>query len=581
MLDSSASALPPSLSRPAEISTALPPDVERRLARLVGVEPLELDLDLDEEGPPAARLFGFRSEQQFRHRVLLVAQQVTLGSLLLLVACATVAARVDSSSLVVHSIPVMVWGLIAAVSAVSLASLVTDPTVSKNVSVAKKRALGVIFMATLVAALTGVVSNADGLAGPAWVLFLPLVVVSGAVLGPALGLTVGALAAAGIYAAAGFSHTLDIAGVGQLIVILPACPLFGWAAGGLAGLAHEAVATALRQRAGLTEDVARLSALLNDVAEGDLSRVPVLDNAADQGTATLAVVFADTVLSLRRLVRQMSDVADQLAGSATDLARTAQLHVGTVEQQATAVGQTTSTIEQLATTATTIAGTALLVARYAGNARRDVDLGVDSVEKVSDAMGVIRRRVAELGLRTGRLDERVSRIASTTRLIDDLARRTTMLSLNASIEAARVGGYGDGFASVAFEIAALAAKARAATADIASIVAELEAEVAATAMVSHEGIAAVEIGLERQVEVDAALELINQRVMDTTAAADRITEATRQQRVASDAVVQAMRVVAGTSAGATTATRSHAESAARLRDLMSSLRDTVGRFRLE
>ncbi len=579
MLDSSASALPPSLSRPAEISTALPPDVERRLARLVGVEPLELDLD--EEGPPAARLFGFRSEQQFRHRVLLVAQQVTLGSLLLLVACATVAARVDSSSLVVHSIPVMVWGLIAAVSAVSLASLVTDPTVSKNVSVAKKRALGVIFMATLVAALTGVVSNADGLAGPAWVLFLPLVVVSGAVLGPALGLTVGALAAAGIYAAAGFSHTLDIAGVGQLIVILPACPLFGWAAGGLAGLAHEAVATALRQRAGLTEDVARLSALLNDVAEGDLSRVPVLDNAADQGTATLAVVFADTVLSLRRLVRQMSDVADQLAGSATDLARTAQLHVGTVEQQATAVGQTTSTIEQLATTATTIAGTALLVARYAGNARRDVDLGVDSVEKVSDAMGVIRRRVAELGLRTGRLDERVSRIASTTRLIDDLARRTTMLSLNASIEAARVGGYGDGFASVAFEIAALAAKARGATADIASIVAELEAEVAATAMVSHEGIAAVEIGLERQVEVDAALELINQRVMDTTAAADRITEATRQQRVASDAVVQAMRVVAGTSAGATTATRSHAESAARLRDLMSSLRDTVGRFRLE
>jgi len=196
-------------------------------------------------------------------------------------------------------------------------------------------------------------------------------------------------------------------------------------------------------------------------------------------------------------------------------------------------------------------------------------------------MGVIRRRVAELGLRTVRLDERVSRIASTTRLIDDLARRTTMLSLNASIEAARVGGYGEGFASVAFEIAALAARARAATADIASIVAELEAEVEATAIVSQEGIEAVEIGLDRQLEVDSALELISQRVMDTTNAADRITDATRQQRLASDAVVQAMRVVSGTSEGATTATRSHAEAAARLRDLLSSLRETVGRFRLE
>jgi methyl-accepting chemotaxis protein len=208
-------------------------------------------------------------------------------------------------------------------------------------------------------------------------------------------------------------------------------------------------------------------------------------------------------------------------------------------------------------------------------------MGIDSVHKASDAMSVIRRRVAELGQRTSRLDERVTRIATTTRLIDELARRTTMLAVNASIEAARVGGHGDGFASVALEIAALAAKARAATADIARIVAELEIEVEATAQVSREGIEAVVIGLERQVEVDRALAVISDRVEDTTEAAERITDATRQQRVASDAVVDAMRVVAGTSEGATSATRSHAASAGRLRDLMESLRRTVGRFRLE
>jgi methyl-accepting chemotaxis protein len=577
VLDSTLDPPPREGRAPAEISTALPPDVERRLAQLVGVEPLEFG---DDE-PPIAGLYSLRSELQFRRRVLLVAQQVTLGGLLLLAACATVAARVDSKSLIVHSIPVMIWGLAAAVSAVSLAGMVTDPTVTASISLRKRRAFGAILMTALLISLTGVVSNADGVAGPAWVLFLPLVVVAGAVLGAAMGLGIGALAAAGIYAAAGFSHTLDVAGVGELIVILPACPLFGWAAGGLAGLAHDAVDTALRQRAGLVGDVGRLSNLLNTVADGDLSRVPALDNPADQETATLAVVFADTVLSLRRLVRQLADVADQLSGNATDLARTAEQHVGAVEQQATAVAQTTSTIEELATTATTIASTALLVARYAGNARRDVDLGLGSVGKVSDAMGAIGRRVAELGLRTSRLDERVNRIAQTTRLIDELARRTTMLAVNASIEAARVGGYGDGFASVAFEIAALAAKARAATADIANIVAELEAGVEATALVSQEGIAAVELGLERQVQVDAALELISDRVNDTSEAADRITEATKQQRLASDAVVEAMRKVAGTSEGATSATRSHAASAARLRDLMTTLRGTVGRFRLE
>jgi methyl-accepting chemotaxis protein len=517
----------------------------------------------------------------FRRRVLTVAQQMTLGGLLLLAACAAVAARVDSSSFVVHPIPLMVWGLAAALSAVSVAGLVTDPNVSAQVGAAKRRVFGCLLMLSLLVSLTGVVANANGVAGPAWVLFLPLVVVTGSVLGATTGLGVGALAAGGIYAAAGFSHTLNVAGVGRLIVILPACPMLGWASGGLAAMAHDAVARAIRQRTGLSADVEQLSAMLTTVATGDLSRVPWLQDPAEESTAELSTVVGDTVLSLRGLVGKMSAITDKIAANATDLAHTAQNHVGTVEQQASAVSETTSTIEQLATTATTIASTALLVSRYADNARRDVDYGLGTVHQVSDAMEVIRRRVAELGVRTGRLDDRVNRIAATTRLIDELARRTTMLSVNASIEAARVGGYGDGFATVALEIAGLAAKARAATADIARIVTELEVEVEATALVSHEGIEAVEIGLERHVEVEDALAVISDRVEDTAGAAERITDATRQQRVASDAVVSAMREVAGTSEGATTAGRSHAASAARLRDLMQSLRNTVGRFRLE
>lgn len=563
------------------VVTALPVDVERKLAALVGIEPVVGERVDEDPAPLPGAAYDEMRAAHFRRRVLVVAQQVTLGSLLLLAGCAALAARVDSTSLVVHSIPLMVWAVASAMSSVALAALVTDDGVAASVGGAKRRLFGAVLMGALLLSVTGVVANADGVAAPAWVLFLPVVVVTGAVLGPTTGLGVGALAAGGIYAAAGLSHTLDAAGVGELVVILPACPLFGWAAGALAGLAHDAVATARAQREGLVRDVSRLSALLDSVAQGDLSKVPVLDSPADQATATLAVVFADTVLSLRRLVRQLAGVADQLAGNAKELAGTATAHVGAVEQQSSAVAQTTSTIEELAATATTIATTALKVAQYAGSTRGDVDVGIASVSATTEAMVQIRQRVAELGSRTGRLDERVEQIARMTRVIDELARRTTMLAVNASIEAARVGGHGEGFATVALEIAGLAAKARAATADISRIVAELEIEVEATALTSREGIDAVEIGLERQHEVDYALGVISDRVDDTAEAAERITDATRQQRVASDAVVEAMRVVAGASMGATNATRTHAASAARLRDLMESLRKTVGRFRLE
>jgi methyl-accepting chemotaxis protein len=349
------------------------------------------------------------------------------------VACATVAARVNSTSLRVHPIPLTIWAIAAAMAAVGLAALVTDPDVANGLSAVKRRGLGSALMSALLVAVTGIVANADGVAAPTWVLFLPVVVVSGAVLGPSLGLLVGALAGAGIYAAAGFSHTLDIAGVGRLVVILPACPLFGWAAGALASCAPEAVAAARQQRLALVRDVTRLSESLDAVSAGDLSRVPSLDNPADQATATLAVVFADTVLSLRRLVRQLSGVADHLSENVTELATSTTSHVAAVEQQASAVAETTSTIEQLAATATTIAETAERVARFAGTTRRDVDLGVSSVTASTASMVAIGKRVEELGARTGRLGERVTQIAVTTHLIDELGRRTTMLAVNASI----------------------------------------------------------------------------------------------------------------------------------------------------
>jgi len=197
------------------------------------------------------------------------------------------------------------------------------------------------------------------------------------------------------------------------------------------------------------------------------------------------------------------------------------------------------------------------------------------------SMKAIGTRVEELGRRTSTLDERVARISRMTGSIDELARLTTMLGVNASIEAARVGEHGHGFANVATEIGALASKARAATAGIARIVAELEHEVAATATVSSEGMEAVVEGLGRQHLVETALARISQRVDDTTRAAHDITSATLQQRVASDAVVAAMHLVTGASNGATSATRSHAASAARLRDLTDTLLGAVARFRVE
>src|SRR5207302_9485405 len=135
------------------------------------------------------------------------------------------------------------WGLASSVLALTLADLAGRPD-RRRLSVSARVVVSAVLMVLLLVAVSGVVTSAEGVAGPAWVLFLPVVLVSGAVAGPVRGLLIGAAAAAGVYTAAGISHTLDVAGLGRLAVLLPAFPAAGWAAGALAALAQQAAETA-------------------------------------------------------------------------------------------------------------------------------------------------------------------------------------------------------------------------------------------------------------------------------------------------------------------------------------------------
>jgi methyl-accepting chemotaxis protein len=568
--------------RAVPVQTALPASVEARLAHLAGVAPVTLAAVDDDEPHPehSRRPLGAVDTLDFTHRLLRVAQLASVGALLLISLAAVLSARYGAGGLAVHELPLAIWGLAAAVSAVALASLVTDPTAAAPLSSAGRRLGGAVLIVALLTSMSGVVACAGGVAGPAWVLVMPVVLVSGAVLGPLLGLSVGGAAAAGIYVAAGVSHTLTFAGAGRLIVILPAAPAAGWAAGAFGRLARDAAVSAARRRASLEADVRRMSDALAAVADGDLTQVPAAGDDADQVATSLAVVFADTLLALRRLVRQMDTVTEQVAGNAAALAATAEQHVAGVEAQSAAVAQTTSTIDELATTAGSIADIAVRVSQFAGSTRMDVEAGARAVEDASLAMDRIAGRVDELARRADSLRERIARVGMTTQSIDELARRTTILAVNASIEAARAGEHGSGFATVAEEVGILAERARSATARIARIVAELEREALDTAAAGREGISAVEIGSALHGDVVIALRRIAAMVDHTTQASREITNATRQQRLASDAVVSAMTTVTDTSARHRSGTHGHAAAAHRLRDLADGLKATLSRFKV-
>src|SRR5262249_60699829 len=107
------------------------------------------------------------------------------------------------------------------------------------------------------------------------------------------------------------------------------------------------------------------------------------------------------------------------------------------------------------------------VSRDAEDGGTTVQRSIQGIGRLRDSMGQSATVMREMGKRTNE----ISTIVETIHLI---AERTNLLSLNASIEAARAGDAGRGFAVVAEEIRNLADRSAKATADIAAIIKSLQ-----------------------------------------------------------------------------------------------------------
>lgn len=94
-------------------------------------------------------------------------------------------------------------------------------------------------------------------------------------------------------------------------------------------------------------------------------------------------------------------------------------------------------------------------------------------DELNKMMNHVREAIYFLSEQTGLTSKSVIKISSATEIITSIAAQTNLLSLNASIEASRVGELGNGFAVVATEIQKLSQQSKTAAEEIKDIVADL------------------------------------------------------------------------------------------------------------
>ena len=178
----------------------------------------------------------------------------------------------------------------------------------------------------------------------------------------------------------------------------------------------------------------------------------------------------------RRAAREMlaADFEHQMNGVMEAVAEATRLvgeNAGNVATIATQAGSRTSAVagaaqaassgaELIAASSEEMSSSIAEISRQVGIAR---DFSSEAVEHAGGSSKIIRS-----------LAESAQRITDVVKLISDIAEQTNLLALNATIEAARAGEAGRGFAVVASEVKVLAAQTAKATGEIHAQVASIQ-----------------------------------------------------------------------------------------------------------
>jgi methyl-accepting chemotaxis protein len=270
-------------------------------------------------------------------------------------------------------------------------------------------------------------------------------------------------------------------------------------------------------RAGI-QSVLGAAETVTDLTQDASSRALELQASAEEVARSMDYLFQS--------VEKTSASTTEMNASMNEMSKRTEVLAGIGEEVLSFVAEMDSTVTELLSSAQS-------TAELANQAREDAKAGGAAVDRTVEGINVTHELTMSTAETIDRLQKSVGEISQILTVIEDVANRTNLLSLNAAIIAAQAGEQGAGFTVVADEIRELAERTRGSTKEIGTIIKAVQSGSRQAVAKMHEGVTRVTDNVRLAEDAAQSLSKIVDSASRSFEMATRISRSLSEQSQAS------------------------------------------------